>query len=428
MLYDAYEFGSDAAAMVRAFGAVLREASAPWTGDGVAPPASSWLSALGEMMGRTGLTHHRPAYGIGSVMVGNQTVPVVERTADVAPFGTLTHFAKDVDTRQPKVLVVAPLSGHFATLLRHTVKTLLGDHDVFITDWTNARNVPLSEGPFGFDDYVDHVVRFLDVMGPGSHIVAVCQPAVQALAAAALMAETKHRAAPASLTLMAGPVDTSVNPTRVNVLATSRPISWFEDNLIATVPDRHAGAGRRVYPGFVQLSAFMSMNAERHVKAHHDLFWHLSAGETIKALQIKTFYDEYFAVLDLAAEFYLETVRTVFQENHVGRNRLLYRGRRLDLRVIRRTALMTVEGERDDICSVGQTVAAHELCSGLRPYMKRHHLQAGGRPLRRLLGPQMGGAGLSARAQLHPVERLRLRGPVRLGRRTGPSAAPGAPG
>ena len=376
MLYDAYEFGSDMADGVRAWGRMVSGAAAPWQALGFGGPAGLWAAA-GAMMERTGLTHARPDYGIGSVQVGNREVPVAERTAHVLPFGTLTHFAKDVDTRQPRVLVVAPLSGHFATLLRGTVRTLLADHDVYITDWTNARDVPLAEGPFGFDDYVDHVVRFLEILGPGTHVVAVCQPAVQALAAASLMAETENPSAPASLTLMAGPVDTSVNPTKVNELAMSKPMRWFEDNLIATVPRRHAGAGRRVYPGFVQLSAFMSMNADRHVKGHVDLFWHLAAGKDREALAIASFYDEYFAVLDLAAEFYLETVQRVFQDNDLGRNRLAYRGRPLDMGAIRRTALLTVEGERDDICAVGQTVAAHELLTGLRPYMKRHHLQAG---------------------------------------------------
>lgn len=376
MLYDAYELGSDMAHSARQWGGLIQAVWSPWAEPGT-PSAAHWANAAGEMMGRTGLTHRRPGYGIGSVAVGNQAVPVVEETADIAPFGTLTHFTKDVETRQPRVLVVAPLSGHFGTLLRHTVRTLLVDHDVYITDWTNARDVPLSEGPFGFDDYVDHVVRFLEVIGPGAHVVGVCQPAVQVLAAAALMNESRNPATPASMTLMAGPVDTSVNPTKVNELANSKPISWFEENLIATVPERHAGRGRRVYPGFIQLAAFLSMNADRHRTAHADLFWHLVLGETVKALQIKTFYDEYFAVLDLAAEFYLETVRIVFQDNDLGRNELKYRGRPLDMRAIRRTALMTVEGERDDICAVGQTVAAQDLCSGLRPYMKRHHLQAG---------------------------------------------------
>lgn len=376
MLYDAYELGSDAAEGVRAWGRLLGDAWAPWVSGGWGEPFT-WGAAAGAMMGRAGLSHARPGYGIGAVTVGNREVPVVEEAVATAPFGTLTHFRKDVDAKQPRVLVVAPLSGHFATLLRHTVRTLLADHDVYITDWTNARDVPLSEGRFGFDDYIDHVIGFLEHMGPGSHIVAVCQPAVQALAAAAVMAETGNPAAPASMTLMAGPVDTRINPTKVNQLAASKPIEWFEKNLIATVPPRHAGAGRRVYPGFIQLTAFMAMNSERHANAHIDLFWHLARGETIKALQIKTFYDEYFAVLDLAAEFYLETVQLVFQENRLARNELDYRGRRLDMRAIRRTALLTVEGERDDICSVGQTVAAQDLCSGLRPYMKRHHMQAG---------------------------------------------------
>ncbi len=376
MLYDAYELGSDMAQGVRDFGKVVQQTWSPWLDVGTGVPAR-WFDAAGAMMGRAGITHARPAYGIGAVTVGNREVPVEERVALVAPFGTLTHFAKDVDARQPRVLVVAPLSGHFATLLRDTVQTLVADHDVYVTDWTNARDVPLSQGPFGFDDYVDHVVRFIEAVGPGCHVVAVCQPAVQAMAAAALMAETQNASAPASLVLMAGPVDTSVNPTKVNALALSKPIAWFEENLIATVPERHAGAGRRVYPGFIQLSAFMAMNADRHRKAHLDLFWHLALGETAKARPIERFYDEYFAVLDLAAEFYLETVKIVFQDNDLGRNRLQYRGRPLDMGAVRRTALLTIEGERDDICSVGQTVAAHDLLCGLRPYMKRHHLQAG---------------------------------------------------
>ncbi len=375
-LYDAYELSSDMADAVKAWGRVVHATWSPWREAGFAEPVT-WMTAGGAMMMRAGLTHSRPGYGIGAVTAGNRDAAVTEETAFSTPFGTLTHFRKDMDQKQPRVLVVAPLSGHFATLLRHTVKTLLAHHDVFVTDWTNARDVPLSEGPFGFDDYVDHVVRFLEHIGPGAHIVAVCQPCVQALAAAALMAESGNAAQPASMTLMAGPVDTGVNPTRVNALALSKPMSWFEDNLISTVPSRHAGAGRRVYPGFMQLLAFMSMNADRHVKGHLDLFWHLASGRRTEALGIQTFYDEYFAVLDLAAEFYLETVSRVFQDNALARNELEYRGRRLDMRSIRRTALMTVEGERDDICSVGQTLAAHDLCTGLRPYMKRHHLQAG---------------------------------------------------
>jgi polyhydroxyalkanoate depolymerase len=310
-------------------------------------------------------------------MVGNREVAITEEKVEVTPFGTLLRFRKDIVTEQPKVLVVAPLSGHFATLLRATVRTMLPDHDVYITDWHNARDVPLSDGVFAFDDYVAHLIQFLRTMGEGSHIVAVCQPAVQALAAAAVMAQTKDAAAPRSMTLMAGPVDCRVNPTGVNELATSKPIEWFEKNLIATVPNRHKGAGRRVYPGFVQVSAFMSMNAKRHIQGHNDLFWHFVNGEADKALAIETFYDEYFAVLDLAADFYLETVKTVFQDYTLAKNELTFRGEAVDMRAVRKTALMTVEGERDDICAVGQTMAAHDLCTSLPPYMRTHHLQAG---------------------------------------------------
>lgn len=272
---------------------------------------------------------------------------------------------------------MAPLSGHFATLLRDTVRVLLPEHDVHITDWANARDVGLWHGQFGFDEYVEHLVTFLEAMGPGAHMVAVCQPCVQALAAAALMAEDDNPCQPRSMTLMAGPIDTRINPTKVNELATGRPIEWFEQNLIARVPWRYPGAARRVYPGFVQLTAFMSMNAERHVKAQIDLYRAMANGDTEQAETIKTFYDEYFAVLDLAAEFYLETVQWVFQEHRLAKGELDWRGRRVNPRAIRRTALFTVEGERDDICAIGQTVAAHDLCTSLRPYRKKHYMQAG---------------------------------------------------
>jgi poly(3-hydroxybutyrate) depolymerase len=341
------------------------------------PQSVREFAAAMELIDRAGLTHVSPPYGIERVTVGNREVDIVEEVADETPFGTLRHFAKDTATPQPRVLVVAPLSGHFATLLRHTVKTLLPDHDVFITDWHNARDVPAGAGRFGFDDYVQHVIRFLRAMGEGSHVLAVCQPCVQVLAAAALMAQAGDPAAPHSMTLMAGPVDTRVNPTKVNELATEKPIAWFERNLIATVPAPYAGRGRRVYPGFVQLSAFMAMNIHRHIKAHLDLHGHIARGETDKAEVIKTFYDEYFAVLDLPAEFYIETIDRVFQQALLARGELVVAGERVDPSAITRTALLTVEGERDDICALGQTVAAHDLCRRLKPFRKRHHMQAG---------------------------------------------------
>ncbi|WP_370457143.1 polyhydroxyalkanoate depolymerase [Salipiger sp. PrR003] len=329
-----------------------------------------------EMISRFRLSHDRPAFGLSTVRVDNRDVPVVEEVALDLPFGTLLHFRKDMDTPQPKVLVTAPLSGHFATLLAGTVKVLLRDHDVFITDWKNARDVPLSEGDFGVEDYISYVIRFLEEIGPGAHILAVCQPCVQALAAVAVMSEDRNPATPLSMTLMAGPVDVRESPTTVNDLANQRPIEWFERNVIARVPWRYAGAGRKVYPGFVQLTAFMSMNMDRHRATHRKLYDHILAGETEKAHKIKEFYDEYFAVLDLTEAFYIETIERIFQRAELATGALSYRGRKVDPGKIRHTALLTVEGGRDDICGLGQTAAAHDLCASLRPHLKRHHLQA----------------------------------------------------
>ena len=376
MLYLAYQTHADIMVPVRMFAEAGLNALAPWAAAEDLKVLRN-LTAAYELITRAGLTHERPPYGIDSVRVGNREVAVREEALDVTPFGTLLRFKKDVDIAQPQVLVVAPLSGHFATLLRSLVRTMLPDHDVCITDWHNARNVGIDEGRFGFDDYVSHLIGWLEVLGSRAHVVAVCQPCVQVLAAAAVMAQSGSAAQPRSMTLMAGPIDTRINPTKVNELAMSKPIEWFEQNLIARVPMRYRGAGRRVYPGFVQLCAFMSMNIDRHRKAHLDLYENLAKGELEKAKATKTFYDEYFAVLDLDAEFYLETVAWVFQEARLAKGELNYRGERVEPRAIRRTALLTVEGERDDICALGQTSAAHDLCKGIKPYMRRHHMQAG---------------------------------------------------
>jgi poly(3-hydroxybutyrate) depolymerase len=377
MLYQAYQAHSDIMIPVRNWaGTALRALGQPLSG--IADNAVLRnLTAAYELIARAGLTHERPAFSIDRVMVGNREAAVREEPALTTPFGTLLHFRKDVDASQPRVLLVAPLSGHFATLLRGTVHTMLPEHDVYITDWHNVRDVPLMHSRFGFDDYIAHLIRFLETIGPGAHVVAVCQPCVAVLVATAVMAQTGNAAQPRSMTLMAGPIDTRVNPTRVNALANSRPIEWFEQNLIATVPLRYPGAFRRVYPGFVQLAAFMSMNVERHMKAHRELYDLLAKGEHERAQVTKAFYDEYFAVLDLTAEFYLETVRLVFQDHALPAGKICWRGARVEPRAIKRTMLLTVEGERDDICAVGQTAAAHDLCSGLRPYLKRHHMQAG---------------------------------------------------
>jgi polyhydroxyalkanoate depolymerase len=375
MLYLAYQMQTDFMAPVRAWaGKAISSAAPPMFAN---HPAMRNLTAVYELIARAGLTHTRPPFGIGSVMVGNREVEVCEEAALTTPFGTLLHFKKDIATAQPRVLLVAPLSGHFSTLLRATVRTMLPDHDVYITDWHNARDIPLTAGRFGVDEYTDHVIKFLETMGPGSHVLAVCQPCVAVLAAAAVMAQAGNPAQPRSMTLMAGPIDTRVNPTKVNELARKQTIDWFERTLTAAVPLRYPGAFRRVYPGFVQLVAFMSMNIERHVKAHKELYENLAAGELEKAAVTKAFYDEYFAVLDLTAEFYLETVQLIFQDYAMPLGKLEWHGQRVDPSAIRKTMLLTVEGERDDICAVGQTVAAHDLCNKLRPYLKRHHMQAG---------------------------------------------------
>ncbi|MEO8020929.1 polyhydroxyalkanoate depolymerase [Polaromonas sp.] len=377
MLYQAYQTQSD---LMSPFRLLAQGSSAAlWLGK----TEGTWLrkiSASMEVFSRLRVTHSRPAYGITRVKVGERELVVTEETVLSMPFGTLLRFKKeDAPGRphQPPVLLVAPLSGHFATLLRETARTLLQDHDVYITDWHNARDVALRHGPFSLDDYIDHMIRFTQAIGPGTHVVAVCQPCVAALAAAALMAEDDDPAQPRSLTLMAGPVDCRVNPTAVNALATSKPIEWFEKNLISHVPLPHAGYMRRVYPGFVQLSAFLSMNLDRHKKSFKDMYQHLVDGDVDKANVIRVFYDEYLAVNDLPAEFYLETVEKVFQTYDLAVGKLSYRGRIVNPAAIRRTALMTVEGERDDICSVGQTVAAQDLCSSIRPFMKTHHVQTG---------------------------------------------------
>src|SRR3954452_24420933 len=335
------------------------------------------LSAALELISRSTLTYHRPAYGIDSIMVGNREVAVTEEVAYATPFGSLLRFKKEGVGEQPRMLLVAPMSGHFATLLRGTVKTLLQDHDVYITDWHNPRDIPLDHGRFGLDEYTEHLITFLGKLGPRPHMVAICQPSVSALAAAAIMSEDDHPSRPATLTLMAGPIDTRIQPTKVNDFAKSKPLNWFKDNLINYVPLQCKGAFRQVYPGFVQLTAFVSMNLERHVKQHVELADLLANGELQKAEIIKAFYDEYFAVMDLPAEFYIETVRDVFQQHLLPLGKLTYRGRPVNCAAIKRMGLMTVEGEKDDICSIGQTLAAQDLCTGVRASRKVHHMQAG---------------------------------------------------
>lgn len=377
MLYTAYEINCRAAAPVVAASGLTARALHALPAPLTRTPAVRHLRAACEIVAKARPTHDRPAFGIETVRVDGRTVDVFERPATTTPFATLLHFTKPSVQGQPRVLVVGPMSGHFTTLIRPTIRTLLADHDVYALDWHNARDIPAEHGKFGLDEYIEHVMEALRHLGPDSHVVAVCQPAVPVLAAVALLAAADDPAQPSSVTLMAGPVDTRVNPNRVNKAAEDKPLSFFERRLISTVPARYAGAGRRVYPGVVQLTAFMSMNPKRHLTAHAKLYRELVAGNEVGAAAIRDFYDEYGAVMDVPADFYLETVERIFKEHHMATGRFTWRGQHVDPGAIRRTALLTVEGARDDICSPGQTLVAHDLCTGIPESRKQHHLQSG---------------------------------------------------
>ncbi len=333
-----------------------------------------WVSAMA-------ITHERPDFGVTSVTNGNGEAQAVSCTEVLqTPFARLLRFKREgqhTAPDEPRILLVAPMSGHFATLLAGTLQTLVQDHEVYVTDWINARDISPAHGRFGFAEYVEHIIRFLRHLGPPVHLMAVCQPTVACLAAAALMAADDDACQPSSIILMAGPIDTRFSPTKVNELAKEKPIEWFEQKLISTVPYPAAGAGRRVYPGMMQLTAFMSMNLQRHIDSLKTMRDARLAGDDDRADSIRDFYKEYFAVMDLPAEFYLETVRNVFQEHELPRGRMNINGRPVDCSAIRRPFLLTIEGERDDICGIGQTLAAQDLCSRMPVYKKTHHLQAG---------------------------------------------------
>lgn len=376
MLYKTYEINRLAGAPVIASSRLVSRglSASPALGR---QPGLRHVRALCEVVSRARPTHTRPAFGIESVVVDGELVPVRERAVSATPFATLLHFQKEGGERQPRVLVVGPLSGHFTTLITPTIRSLLADHDVHVLDWHNARDVPARHGRFGLDEYIEHVMTSLCRLGAGTHVLAVCQPAVPVLAAVSLLAAADDIAQPSSMALIAGPIDTRIRPNRVNELAAARPMSFFERRLITTVPRRYPGAGRRVYPGFVQLAGFMNMNRGRHLRAHYGLYRDLAAGQSERAAQTQAFYDEYGAVMDVPAEYYLETVERIFKEHLLARGELTWRGQRVDPAAIRRTALLTVEGANDDICSPGQTQAAHDLCTGIPDERRHHHLQPG---------------------------------------------------
>ncbi|MGE6785083.1 polyhydroxyalkanoate depolymerase [Ensifer adhaerens] len=331
-----------------------------------------------EVFERSTRRYGKPEFGLPATEVDGASVSVYERIVWRAPFCNLIHFERALPkgrAADPKVLIVAPMSGHYATLLRGTVEALLPHSDIYITDWIDARMVPLSEGTFDLDDYIDYVIQMLHFLGPNTHVIGVCQPAVPVLAAVALMEAADDPLSPATMTLMGGPIDTRINPTGVNQLAEQRPIEWFRDNVIMPVPWPQPGFMRMVYPGFLQLSGFMSMNLDRHLIAHKEFFAHLVKNDGDAAEKHRDFYDEYLAVMDLTAEFYLQTVQVVFMQHALPKGEMMHRGKRVDTTAIRKVALLTVEGENDDISGVGQTKAAQTICTNIPDHMRMHYMQ-----------------------------------------------------
>jgi len=343
-------------------------------------PLGRSVAAAAELFERVTRRYGKPEFGLTSTEVDGQKVAVKHEVVWRKPFCSLLHFRRDLPKGRapdPKVLIVAPLSGHYATLLRGTVEAMLPAHDVFITDWTDARMVPVSQGTFDLDDYIDYLIDIIHHLGPNTHVIGVCQPSVPVLATVALLSEDRDPNLPASMTLMGGPIDTRLAPTAVNQLAEARGTEWFRRNTIMTVPFPHPGFMRKVYPGFLQLSGFMAMNYDRHATAHKEFYQHLVDGDGDSAEKHREFYDEYLAVMDLTAEFYLQTVETVFVKHLLPNGLMTHRGRLVRTEAIRHTALLTVEGERDDISGVGQTKAAHTLCSNLPYEMRQHYLAMG---------------------------------------------------
>ena len=383
MLYKAYELQRswlNSVSTVASLSAELLNSPAnPWSKLGF----GSMTAHAFDVLAHATASYSKPAFGITEVEVDGQVYPVIEATVINRPFGDLKRFRLDgVDDDRPKMLIVAPMSGHYATLLRGTVRRMLQKFEVYITDWSDAKTVPVHEGSFDLDDYIDYLMDFLEYieqLNPGQrpHMLAVCQPSVPAFAATALMNQHKSPAAPATLTMMGGPIDTRESPTTVNDHAMNRPIEWFRQSVIATVPMQYRGAGRKVYPGFMQLSAFMSMNLQNHMMSHYEMFKHLTLGDEESAQATKDFYDEYRAVCDMTAEFYLQTVEEVFQKHSIPNGEFRHKGEIVDLHQITETALLAIEGERDDISGLGQTKAALKLADGLCEDKKRYYMADG---------------------------------------------------
>ncbi|TKT82399.1 polyhydroxyalkanoate depolymerase [Aquamicrobium sp. LC103] len=378
MHYQLYELNHAALQPLRAYSDAVRLFYTNPLNPFSATPWGRSVAAAAELFERSTRRYGKPSFDLPTTKVDFKTVDVTEKTVWSKPFCNLIHFDRDLPRSRkpdPKLLIVAPMSGHYATLLRGTVEAMMQHADVYITDWVDARMVPLSEGRFDLDDYVDYVIEMLHALGPDTHVMAVCQPSVPVLMAAAVMEARGDGFAPASMTLMGGPIDTRRNPTAVNLLAEEKGIDWFRENVIMQVPWPNPGFMRDVYPGFLQLSGFMSMNLDRHLIAHKDFFMHLVKDDGDSADKHRDFYDEYLAVMDLSAEFYLQTVETVFVRHDLPLGRMMHRGERVDPAAIRNVALFTVEGENDDISGVGQTRAAHDLCVNIPETMRAHYLQ-----------------------------------------------------
>lgn len=381
--YHIYEMAHLALAPARAWSdmtkATFRHPLNPWTHTHMGRN----LAASAELFERLTRRYGKPAFGLDQTVVDGAACEVTEEVVWQKPFCRLIHFAKPegLAHSQPRLLIVAPMSGHYATLLRGTVEALLPHCDIYITDWADARMAPLSAGPFGFDDYVDYLIEMFACLNANGasrvHSMGVCQPSVPLLSAVALMEENGDPHCPRSMILIGGPIDTRRSPTAVNTLAQERGTGWFRRNCIVSVPFPYPGMGREVYPGFLQLSGFMAMNLDRHMNAHFDMFNHLVQGDGDSAEKHREFYDEYLAVMDLDAAYYLETIDRVFVRHLLPKGELVHRGQKVDARAVRRTALMTIEGEKDDISGVGQTAAAHDLCVNLPEALKVRHLQMG---------------------------------------------------
>lgn len=375
MLYNAFEMQRTVLRGASAWASVGAEIlSNPRLAIGYLGLGPVMASAL-DVFAHATAPRRKPAFGIGHVTVDGSDYKVSEEPVMARPFGSLLRFRHEgLPADAPRLLIVAPMSGHYATLLRGTVERMLERAEVYVTDWADAKMVPLKEGHFDLDDYIDYVIDFLAFIGPGAHVLAVCQPSVPSLAATAVMNAQKHPCRPATLTMMGGPIDTRKAPTTVNELAMQRPLSWFKTNVIATVPMHYPGAGRKVYPGFMQLAGFMSMNLGNHIMSHYEMFKHLVVGDEESADATKEFYDEYLSVCDMTAEFYLQTVKLVFQEHALPRGTFMHRGEIVDPGAITDTAILAIEGERDDISGIGQTRAALDLATGLPEKKKKYHL------------------------------------------------------